>query len=120
MMSAGMWRQMRALETAALINSTKAGQNLINGVRRPQVGVLRPTKSNPRGICMAQSRPHTNPLLNLRTTSHAIDNMTRQASGIRINQGSQRRHIAPSISQTAKWVPLVDCVRHNAAKAVNE
>jgi hypothetical protein len=112
MMSAGMWRQMRAMETAALINSTKAGQNLINGVRRPQVGVLRPTKSNPRGICMAQSRPHTNPLLNLRTTSHAIDNMTRQASGIRINKAS--------ISQTAKWVPLVDCVRHNAAKAVNE
>jgi hypothetical protein len=112
MMNARMWRQMRAMETAVLINSTKAGQNLINGVRRPKVGVLRPTKSNPRGICMAQTKAHGNPLLNLATTSRAIDNLTRQASGIRINKAS--------ISQTAKWVPLRDCVRHNEAKAVNE
>jgi len=112
MMNARMWRQMRAMETAVLINSTKAGQNLINGVRRPQVGVLRPTQSNPQGICMTQTKPHGNPLLNLQTTAQAIDNMTRQANGIRINKNST--------SQTAKWVPLRDVVRHNEAKAVNE
>lgn len=113
MMTARQWSRMRAQDTALLINSTKAGQNLLRGVRRPELGVLRPTKSNPRGVCMVQRGPKmANPLLVLNQTERLIANQMRQANGIRVNKHS--------ISQTARWVPLQDVVRHNQAKAACE
>lgn len=105
MMSSRQWAQIRAMDEALVLNSTKAGQVALNGTRRPQLGVLPATRSNPQGVGMARVAPRLvqNPLTTLTTQGQSRANLMRKASGVRINKNS--------VSPTSKWVPLKDCVR---------
>lgn len=116
MLTARQWHRMRANETAILLNSTKAGQNLINGVTRRIVAfrVTRPTKSNPHGLGtrLVKIGPIPNPLLNSVGSSLANLTSKKVASGYRVNRNGS--------TQTGRWVNTVgDNVRHNTAKAAS-
>jgi hypothetical protein len=63
MMTARQWREQRHREGALVVNSTKAGQNVLHGVRRPMLHVYPATISNPKGVGMVQTQPKpVNPL----------------------------------------------------------
>ena len=101
MMTRSMWRELDAMQSALVVTSTKAGQNVLHDRYRVQTNAVPTTRTNPSGLGTVCLRANVNPLLtNLRSASSPI------ANAIRLRQ----RGYSPLT------VTFGDCVRHNAAR----
>jgi hypothetical protein len=111
MLSRAQWNRFERSQESLVVVSTVAGQNVINGVRRPMTNVHRPTISNPHGCGMTIVRPRgQNPLLVAPKSALApVSESVTANNGIRLNR--------------SRYSPMTftfgDCVRHVPARPLS-
>jgi hypothetical protein len=104
MLTRSQWNRFDHMQSALVVVSTKAGQNVIQGVRRATRGVLPATRSNPLGFGTIVRPGKANPLVTaIRSVNEPLGNSIRLANG---------KHKPVTIT-------FGDCVKHREALAAS-
>jgi hypothetical protein len=122
-MNVRQWNRFNRQQDALVMNSTRAGQNVINGVKRPMRNATFATQSNPTGTRMVFVAPRReNPLLTTERLVFGKDALNNVAPNyVNANGQSASESLNNSIRKAnGKYTPMTvtfgDCCKHNAAK----